>query len=204
MFGMDGEIEKIDGELIGEITTDLPELTGELMLDSAHYPVISGDVFLASSVYVNNVLYGTTESWNRQPLLIAEEGVVYVYSDHGSVLVDGSPVDVPAIKIGDGSTYLIDLPFVDADLSEDFQDHINNTTVHVTAEERILWNKRTYVHEQAQVSDVWTITHDLDKHPSVTVVDSAGTVVVGDVQYIDNSNIIITFNGAFSGTAYLN
>ena len=89
-------------------------------------------------------------------------------------------------------------------LTEEISDHVNNTTVHITSEERVLWNKRTYVHEQARVSDVWEVTHDLDKHPSVTVVDSAGTVVVGDVQYIDNSNIIITFNGAFSGTAYLN
>ena len=50
----------------------------------------------------------------------------------------------------------------------------------------------------------WEISHPLDKFPSVTVVDSGGSVVIGDILYIDNSSIVITFTGAFSGTAYLN
>ena len=61
-----------------------------------------------------------------------------------------------------------------------------------------------YVHTQSVASDTWEITHDLDKYPSVTVVDSGGNVVVGDVRYIDTSNIVVTFRGAFSGVAYLN
>lgn len=62
----------------------------------------------------------------------------------------------------------------------------------------------TYVHEQTTAASVWTITHSLGRYPSVTVVDSGGSVVVGDVQYIDQNKIILTFQGAFSGTAYLN
>ena len=62
----------------------------------------------------------------------------------------------------------------------------------------------TYTHEQAVASDTWTITHNLGKYPSVTVVDSGGTVVIGDVQYIDVNTIVITFVGVFSGAAYLN
>ena len=62
----------------------------------------------------------------------------------------------------------------------------------------------TFIHEQMSASDVWTITHFLGRYPSVTVVDSAGSVVVGDVQYISKDQIILTFQGAFSGTAYLN
>lgn len=63
---------------------------------------------------------------------------------------------------------------------------------------------QTYIYEQPSASAVWTINHNLGKHPSVTVVDSAGTVVVGDVQYTSNDQIICTFTGAFSGMAYLN
>lgn len=62
----------------------------------------------------------------------------------------------------------------------------------------------TYIHHQTVASGVWTIEHDLDRYPSVTVVDSAGSVVIGDVQYINRNEIILTFQGAFSGTAYLN
>ena len=61
-----------------------------------------------------------------------------------------------------------------------------------------------YVHTQSVAASVWTITHNLDKYPSVTVVDSGENVVVGDVQYIDRNSLTVAFNGAFSGKAYLN
>lgn len=50
----------------------------------------------------------------------------------------------------------------------------------------------------------WTIAHNLGKFPSVSVVDSAGTLVVGEVTYTDANNLQVAFNAAFSGTAYLN
>ena len=61
-----------------------------------------------------------------------------------------------------------------------------------------------FLHEQGVSSSVWTINHELDKYASVVSVDSAGSVVIGDVNYIDSNNITITFNSAFSGEAYLN
>jgi hypothetical protein len=39
--------------------------------------------------------------------------------------------------------------------------------------------------------------------PSVVVVDSAGTVVLGDIEYISDSELILTFAAPFGGTAYL-
>lgn len=65
-------------------------------------------------------------------------------------------------------------------------------------------NDRTYEHEQGISSDTWTITHNLGKHPSVTVVDSADNEVVGQVTYVDLNTLIITFTSKFSGKAYLN
>ena len=65
-------------------------------------------------------------------------------------------------------------------------------------------NPETYVHKQTTAAEVWHITHNLQKFPSISVVDSAGTIVVGEITYIDDATIDITFSGAFSGTAYLN
>lgn len=62
----------------------------------------------------------------------------------------------------------------------------------------------TYVHTQIAASAVWSIAHGLGTYPSVTVIDSGESVVIGDVQYIDNNNLIITFSAAFGGKAYLN
>jgi len=51
---------------------------------------------------------------------------------------------------------------------------------------------------------VWAITHNLGKNPSVSVADSAGSWVVGEVEYLNNNELTITFNSSFSGVAYLN
>ena len=62
---------------------------------------------------------------------------------------------------------------------------------------------RRNVYIQGAASSTWTITHDLGGYPSVTVVNSTGTVVVGTVTYLSTSEIQIEFTAPFSGTAYL-
>lgn len=62
----------------------------------------------------------------------------------------------------------------------------------------------TYVHVQSSAASTWTITHNMDKFPSVSVVDSAENVVVGEILYITSNSITLTFQAAFSGKAYLN
>ena len=65
-------------------------------------------------------------------------------------------------------------------------------------------DRNTYVHNQNVPSAVWSIVHNLGSYPSVTVIDSAGTTVVGDVLYVSANAITITFSGSFSGQAFLN
>lgn len=62
----------------------------------------------------------------------------------------------------------------------------------------------TFVYTQGSPSNTWNITHTLNKFPSVSVVDSANNEVEGDVHFVDQNNIIITFSSSFSGKAYLN
>jgi hypothetical protein len=62
----------------------------------------------------------------------------------------------------------------------------------------------TYVHNQNIPSASWSITHNLSSYPSVTVIDSAGTTVIGDITYVSSNGITITFSGSFSGQAFLN
>lgn len=62
---------------------------------------------------------------------------------------------------------------------------------------------KRFTYNQGIASDSWTISHTLDGFPSVTVVDSAGSVVVGDVEYNSTSSVTIRFQAAFSGKAYL-
>lgn len=62
----------------------------------------------------------------------------------------------------------------------------------------------SYVHHQDLPASTWAVIHNLGRHPSVTVVDTGGTVVHGQVTYVDAMSVSITFAGAFSGRAYLN
>ena len=80
------------------------------------------------------VLYGTTDYWNNQPELIAQEYVTYVYTDGFS----REAHNIVRSKIGDGRSYLIDLPYTDIV----YYDHINDPIVHVTQEEREFWNNK--------------------------------------------------------------
>lgn len=60
-----------------------------------------------------------------------------------------------------------------------------------------------YTHIQSAPSTTWTIVHNLGYHPSVTVVDSADSAVVGDVTYVSTNELIVSFSVAFGGKAYL-
>jgi hypothetical protein len=62
----------------------------------------------------------------------------------------------------------------------------------------------TYTHTQNSASATWTINHNLNCYPSVTIVDSAGSVVIGDVSYTNANTLVVTFVAAFGGKAYLN
>ena len=63
---------------------------------------------------------------------------------------------------------------------------------------------KNYIHEQGIANNVWVIAHNLNKKPSITIVDGADNVVEGAEKYIDENTIEIYFNGAFKGKAYLN
>lgn len=63
---------------------------------------------------------------------------------------------------------------------------------------------KTYVHNQIVANVIWTVTHNLGKFPSVSVVDSANTVVIGDVQYNSINSLTVVFSAAFGGLAYCN
>lgn len=60
-----------------------------------------------------------------------------------------------------------------------------------------------YVHSQATASATWTINHPLGGYPSVMVVDTASTVVIGEVSYLSTTQVRVSFSSAFSGFAYL-
>ena len=63
---------------------------------------------------------------------------------------------------------------------------------------------KNYVHEQSSPSTTWTVDHNLNKRVAISVVDSAGTVIICDVRYVSDNQVVLTFDAATSGNAYAN
>lgn len=129
------------------------------MLQSKHYLDYEGVKYLASKLddYPDNTILSTviaaidnlkankdeipqiiidsTANFNSDINTIAELNVIYIYTDHQQN-EDGK--NIPGIKIGDGRAFLIDAPFLD----DIYMQHINDTTIHITNDERLFWNNK--------------------------------------------------------------
>lgn len=99
----------------------------------------------------SKVLYATTATWNSQPTLESIRGCIYIYSDHKQ---NTQGQNLAGFKVGDGSAYLIDLPFVD----EQIEEHIMNTVVHITQEEREKWNNKVRCYMSEVKDDILIFT----------------------------------------------
>ena len=63
---------------------------------------------------------------------------------------------------------------------------------------------KNYEHDQSSPSSTWVINHNLNKRPSVTVVDSASTEIICDVVYNSTNQVTLSFDAPTSGKAYIN
>jgi hypothetical protein len=63
---------------------------------------------------------------------------------------------------------------------------------------------KNYVHTQGVPSTLWTIAHNMNKKPSVTIMDGVGNEYEGVVVYTDLNNLTIEFSVSFNGIATLN
>lgn len=61
-----------------------------------------------------------------------------------------------------------------------------------------------FLFKQMESKDEWIINHKLKKYPSVSIIDSAGTNVTGEVTYLDENSLRINFSSIMSGKAFLN
>lgn len=116
--------------------------------------ILEGDITLPE-IGVRQIQYATEAEWNAQPTLLTNEGALYIYSDHTKVIdpETGEVTVIPAIKIGDGASYLSQLPFIGGgaspeieqevrELEQTVNDHIIDSPIHVSDEDRSTWNSK--------------------------------------------------------------
>lgn len=61
-----------------------------------------------------------------------------------------------------------------------------------------------FVFSQETVSSTWTVEHNLNKYPAVTIVDSGDNVLYTEIEYIDKNTLEVRFEASTSGKAYMN
>lgn len=125
------------------------KISGDLSVPGGLTGSLSNSLNMGGSVGVPSVVdrtaihYATTNIWNSDINLISEKGHIYVYSDYSKkIKEDGTTEVTPAIKIGDGTSYLIDLPFFSSGNNDEFIDHINNASIHVSDIDRYSWDNK--------------------------------------------------------------
>jgi len=63
---------------------------------------------------------------------------------------------------------------------------------------------KNFVFTQGVASATWNIQHNLNKFPSVSVVNINNILMYGETTYVDANNLTINFSAGFSGKAYIN
>lgn len=86
--------------------------------------------------------------------------------------------------------------------------YLGNGNIKITYNKNITQEDVTgdkhFVHLQGPPSNLWTVTHNLDKKPSVTIIDSAGNMVVGKLVYVNLNILTLQFVSPISGEAICN
>jgi len=98
---------------------------------------------------------------------------------------------------------------LDVTVGSDLEVEITENTLDVTLGEIVEITNNygggaTYTHTQSTASATWTIAHNMNKNPSVTVIDSGGSYIITDIAYTNSNTLVLTFSAALGGTAYLN
>lgn len=106
---------------------------------------------LKSKLEALNIKYNTTAYWNSAIGYIPQAGEIIIYSDRSTIDASGNQRNIPGIKIGSGNGYVQDLAFVGEETAHELFNHINDQIHHITQEERLRWNRKLNVTDNAEV-----------------------------------------------------
>ena len=135
--------------------------------------IVLDGALTARHLGLSNVYYDTKENWDIQRSIIAEAEAIYIYTNYQYIDDgNGNLTPVAGIKIGDGTSYLIDIPFVSEATSNLILNHISDTSIHTTPLEKEFWNNKvtTYFHNSERENLIFSKTD---------------YVVNGDIKYDD-------------------
>lgn len=130
---------------------------------------------------------------------LTDENDTVLTDEESTVLTDGTPAKKPITEVPEVSS--VDTSNDNVFINQ--EDSIKQVPISAIISQSGSGDKH-FVYVQGTPRNTWTITHGLDKYPSVTVVTSTGDEVIGDIDYVDTDTVTLSFWSAFSGKAYFN
>jgi hypothetical protein len=103
------------------------------------------------------------------------------------------------------SQYEQDIEEINEKIDNKLDDIEGSALIEVEREnQNITITSKTFVYEQGLASNEWVINHNLNKRPSIQLVDSSGKGFEAEKKYVNNNQVIIKLGSATTGKAYLN
>lgn len=136
------EIKKSNANLTGAIST--ASINGQVNSKSVIGNAKVGSVAITRTNSIFKIIADTTEKWNADPTFIPKTGTMIVYTDKYSYEQNGQIHYSPGIKIADGNSYLIDLPFI-----TDYADEIG--LIHSSGTQEDWLNRADYIPKKNEI-----------------------------------------------------
>ena len=179
----------ISGQMTFKFTNNLITLGGEFS-----GPAFDSDIVNITTMQISSV---DVSSQNTTAFMQYLVGTDILISEQNNISAFGHFNVVSYTQ--DGTVYTLNLTniggngIIEEDKYYDFATFVISTDA-----------PATFVFDQVVPATTWNIAHNLKRFPSITVIDTANTVVVGEYEYIDSSNVTLKFLAGFAGKAYLN
>lgn len=94
------------------------------------------------------VIIKNEQDWASSSFVISHKGQIYVYIKQNQ---NNEEITSARVKIGDGETFILNLPFVDDFVKELLDNHTQNTNVHTTLAEKVFWNNKININDTSEV-----------------------------------------------------
>jgi hypothetical protein len=193
-------------ELVALMNTYKDQIEEYKTTNPSQYEILNEEYDLVVGLYSHLLArYETLTLDGCKPILDQLLGLLpptnpYTYKATQMLPFNLSPANLLSFKISDGTT----LDPINKGETLTFESANAGLGIAVTDNKVTFTAKTAYVHTQTVAAAVWTITHNLGKYPSVSIVDSANDEVIGEVRYTNTNQVVVTFSAAFSGKAFLN
>lgn len=96
------------------------------------------------------VIIKTQDEWIAQSFVKSQKGQIYIYVKKN---IEEDALISARMKVGDGKTFIFNLPFIEDVNKELFENHIQNTAIHTSLEEKTFWSNKININDTSGVID---------------------------------------------------